>query len=283
VGEVVGSLGAAEVGLAGEAAVAVGACRVVSATVVPIPAASTRVPATSSGRMRRMMVPLGWFSPPGWRLTVDVKGSRSRISVDAISAAARIDHRRSSLTTRALLWVANGLVAALMRTACVLKHRQIVSWSLTCQQEAGVPAVATVKCDRGRRPTSPAGWCHLRRPPDPAADEPGRPIALDSGTALPQLHRSPGEPGGQYAGGRHPTPVGVKCGGDGAQTLAMPAVRSAGGHRRSAWRGRRPAPSGRRLAEGTRRRGLGRERPLRRCNRPNRQLGSERPAAAYPW
>jgi hypothetical protein len=33
------------------------------------------------------------------------------------------------------------------------------------------------------------------------------------------------------------------------------------------------------LAEGTRRRGLGRERPLRRCNRPNRQLGSERPAA----
>jgi hypothetical protein len=36
------------------------------------------------------------------------------------------------------------------------------------------------------------------------------------------------------------------------------------------------------LAEGTRRRGLGRERPLRRCNRPNRQLGSERPAADYP-
>jgi hypothetical protein len=36
------------------------------------------------------------------------------------------------------------------------------------------------------------------------------------------------------------------------------------------------------VAEGTRRRGLGRERPLRRCNRPNRQLGPERPAADYP-
>ena len=38
-----------------------------------------------------------------------------------------------------------------------------------------------------------------------------------------------------------------------------------------------------RLAEGTRRRGLGRERPLRRCSRPNRQLGPERPPADYPW
>jgi hypothetical protein len=63
-----------------------------------------------------------------------------------------------------------------------------------------------VKRDRGRRPNSPAGWCGLRRPPDPAADEPCRPIALDSGAAVPQLrHRSPGEHGGQQAGGRHPT------------------------------------------------------------------------------
>ena len=35
-----------------------------------------------------------------------------------------------------------------------------------------------------------------------AADEPGRPIALEFGASLPQLrHESPGEPGGQYAGG----------------------------------------------------------------------------------
>jgi hypothetical protein len=57
---------------------------------------------------------------------------------------------------------------------------------------------------RSRQAAGLAGWMgRLRRPPDPAADEPGRPIALDSGAAVPQLHhRSPGEPGGQYAGGR---------------------------------------------------------------------------------
>ena len=39
----------------------------------------------------------------------------------------------------------------------------------------------------------------------------GCPIALDSGAALPQLHhRSPGEPGSQYAGEKHPTLGGVK-------------------------------------------------------------------------
>ena len=113
---------------AGAAAVAVGAWRVVSAMVVPIPTASTSVPATSSGRMRRMKVPLGWSPPPGWKLTFDFAGSRSRNSLDAMSAAARIDYRRSSLTTRGLLCVANGLVAALMRDACVTKHRQVVSW-----------------------------------------------------------------------------------------------------------------------------------------------------------
>src|SRR5215213_8232393 len=62
VGAVGGSSGAIA-GLVGWpaawAAVAVGACRVVSATVVPIPAVSTSVPATSSGRMRRMRSPLG--------------------------------------------------------------------------------------------------------------------------------------------------------------------------------------------------------------------------------
>ena len=45
---------------------------------------------------------------------------------------------------------------------------------------------------------------------------------------------------------------------------------------------RRWREGGHRVAEGTRRRGLGRERPLRRCNRPNRQLGSERPPPDYP-
>ena len=51
---------------------------------------------------------------------------------------------------------------------------------------AGGVAVVPVKRDRGMRPNSPAGWCRLRRPSDPAADEPGRPIALDSGAAVPQ-------------------------------------------------------------------------------------------------
>ena len=37
-----------------------------------------------------------------------------------------------------------------------------------------------------------------------------------------------------------------------------------------------------RVAEGTRRRGLGRGRPLRRCGRPNRQLGPERPPLTTP-
>jgi hypothetical protein len=36
-----------------------------------------------------------------------------------------------------------------------------------------------VKRDRGRRPNSPAGWCPPSAPPDPAADELGRPITLD--------------------------------------------------------------------------------------------------------
>src|SRR5215207_5180495 len=39
--------------------------------------------------------------------------------------------------------------------------------------------VVSVKRDRGRRPNSPAGWCRLRRPPAPAADEPGHSFALD--------------------------------------------------------------------------------------------------------
>ena len=60
---------------AGEAAVAVGACRVVSATVVPIPAASTSVPATSSGRMRRMEVSFGWSPPPGGSSPLTLRGA----------------------------------------------------------------------------------------------------------------------------------------------------------------------------------------------------------------
>ena len=48
--------------------------------------------------------------------------------------------------------------------------------------------MAAVKRDRGRRPTSPAGRCRLRRRLDSATDEPGRPIALDS------RHRAPAAP-----------------------------------------------------------------------------------------
>jgi hypothetical protein len=66
--------------------------------------------------------------PASWRkLTLDSERRRSRNSLDAMSAAARIDNRRRSLTTRGLLYVANGLVAALVRDVGVAKHRQIVT------------------------------------------------------------------------------------------------------------------------------------------------------------
>jgi hypothetical protein len=55
------------------------------------------------------------------------------------------------------------------------------------------------------RPTSPAVRCRLRRPPDPAADEPGHPIALDLAAPLPHLHdRPPGDPDDQYRRGCTP-------------------------------------------------------------------------------
>jgi hypothetical protein len=51
----------------------------------------------------------------------------------------------------------------------------------------------------GRRGGRGSGQARSRH----AAELAGCPIALDSGAAVPQLHhRSPGEPGGQYAGGR---------------------------------------------------------------------------------
>jgi hypothetical protein len=105
------------------------------------------------------------------------------------------------------------------------------------RQLAGVP----VKRDRGRRPNSPAGWCRLRRPPDPAADEPSRPITLDSGASLLQLHhRSPGDPGGQQAGGRHSTLVGRQAM---AVRVLLSLERISGGRgRASAVTAARPAP-----------------------------------------
>jgi hypothetical protein len=42
--------------------------------------------------------------------------------------------------------------------------------------------------------------------PDPAADEPVRPIALASGQRCPDCATGPGEPGGQYAGVRASPP-----------------------------------------------------------------------------
>ena len=68
------------------------------------------------------MVPASW-----WKLTLDFERRWSRNSLDAMSEAARIDYRRRSLTTRGLLCVAYGLVAALIWDACVAKHRQVVS------------------------------------------------------------------------------------------------------------------------------------------------------------
>ena len=47
------------------------------------------------------------------------------------------------------------------------------------------------------RPTSPAGWCRLRRQLINPADEPGRPIALDRAASVPH---SLAEQPRQYAG-----------------------------------------------------------------------------------
>ena len=81
---------------------------------------------------------------------------------------------------------------------------RLCRWSLTYQQEAGVPAVALVKRDQGRQPNSPAGWCRLRRRPDPPANESGRPIALDSRHPAPPAPRGSGRPDGQYRRGVAP-------------------------------------------------------------------------------
>ena len=57
----------------------------------------------------------------------------------------------------------------------------------------------------GMRPTSPAGWCRLRRPPDPTADEPGRPIALDLAASRPTCTTGPRAiQVASIAGGLHP-------------------------------------------------------------------------------
>ena len=80
-----------------------------------------------------------------------------------MSAGARIDYQRSSLTTRGLLWAANGLVAALIREVCVAKHRQVVSLDTDMPAGGRRSAVVPVKRDLGVRPNSPAVRCRLRR------------------------------------------------------------------------------------------------------------------------
>src|SRR5215217_9658430 len=80
-----------------------------------------------------------------------------------MSAGARIDYQRSSLTTRGLLWAANGLVAALIRDVCVGKHRQVVSLVTDMPAGGRRSAVVPVKRDQGVRPNSPAVRCRLRR------------------------------------------------------------------------------------------------------------------------
>jgi hypothetical protein len=116
--------------------------------------------------------------------------------------------------------MASGLVAALMRETCVEKHRLVVTL-VTDISGGRRPCRASVKRDQRMRPTSPAVRCRLRRRLIPAANESGRPIALDLAAAPPHLHRRPpGDPNGQYRRGLHPpapstlevTPPGVVAG-----------------------------------------------------------------------
>jgi hypothetical protein len=64
----------------------------------------------------------------------------------------------------------NDLVAALMRDACVAKHRQVVSLVTDISAGAGVPAVALVKRDQGMRP------CQTSPPSSNCRGKSGRPI-----------------------------------------------------------------------------------------------------------
>ena len=105
------------------------------------------------------MVPASW-----WKLTLDLERWRSRNSLDAMSGAARIDYRRRSLTTRGLLCESSGLVAALIWDACVAKHTdRLCRWSLTYQQEAGVPAVGLGQARSRHTANPPAARAAARR------------------------------------------------------------------------------------------------------------------------
>ena len=88
---------------------------------------------------------------------------------------------------------------------CRKTHRQVVS--LVTDIPAGRPASCRgLGQARSRHAANLAGWAV---PPsaalDPAANEPGRPIALDLAAALPHLHRRPpGDRVASIAGGLHP-------------------------------------------------------------------------------
>src|SRR5215213_10245 len=81
-------------------------------------------------------------------------------------------------------------------------HRQRLTRTPGLAQRGRRLVGVSVKRDRGRRPTSPAGWCRLRRLPGPAANEPGHLIALDLAASLPHLrYRPPGDQVASIAGG----------------------------------------------------------------------------------
>jgi hypothetical protein len=103
-----------------------------------------------------------------------------------MSAAARIGYWRSSVTTRGLLCVANGLVAALIWAVCVGKHRQVVS--LVTDMPAGGRRLEGAGHQQSFRPLRPG-------PYGPAADRVGLVSAVP---ARPDPH-APHEPSPQPA------------------------------------------------------------------------------------
>jgi len=111
-----------------------------------------------------------------------------------MSAAARIDYQRSSLTTRGLLYLANGLVVALIRAACVAKHRQVVSLVTDMPAGGRRSAVVPVKRDQGVRPNSPAVRCRLRRRLIHQPTSPAVPSRLTSRQPCPICTTGPGRP-----------------------------------------------------------------------------------------
>ena len=143
-----------------------------------------------------------------------------------MSAGARIDYQRSSLTTRGLLYLANGLVVALIRAACVAKHRQVVSLVTDMPAGGRRSAVVPVKRDQGVRPNSPAVRCRLRRRLIHQPTSPAVPSRLTSRRPCPICTTGPGRPEWPASSGVAPPapPAAVSGGGPGDLLLVGDSV-----------------------------------------------------------